>query len=147
MRVAQGVADDILQCAFQRIRVTVQRPGARRIFNGERFTHLLGFKRRVVQHFAPQLIGFHRLADQGIFGLIARHHQKVVDHAVQPVRLGFDALQLLALTAAATQQGGAQLQARKWCAQLMRDIRQQPLLAGHHPLQRGDHLVKAGASG
>ena len=124
VRVAQGVAHDILQRAFQRIGVTVQRPRTRRILNGERFPHLLGFKRRVVQHFAPQLIGFDRLADQGVFRLIARHHQQVVDHAVQPVRFSFDALQLLALTAAAAQQGGAQLQARKRRAQLVRDIGQ-----------------------
>jgi hypothetical protein len=64
--------------------------------DGERFAHLLGFKRRVVQHFAPQLIGFHRFADQRVFRLIARHHQQVVDHAVQPVRFGFDTLQLFA---------------------------------------------------
>ena len=53
MRVAQGVAHDILQRAFQRIRVTVQRPWARRILNGERFPHLLSFKGRIVQHFVP----------------------------------------------------------------------------------------------
>jgi signal transduction histidine kinase len=39
---------------------------------GEGFTHLLGFKRRVVQHFAPQLIGFDRLAHQGVFLLRRR---------------------------------------------------------------------------
>ena len=32
-------------------------------------------------------------------------------------------------------------------AQLVRDIGQQPLLAGHHPLQGRHHLVKTGASG
>ena len=63
------------------------------------------------------------------------------------MRFGFDTLQLLALSAAATQQGGTQLQARKRRAQLVRDIGQQPLLAGHHPLQGRHHLVKTGASG
>jgi hypothetical protein len=98
------------------------------------------------------------IAHQGVFRLIARHHQQVVDHAVQPVRFSFDTLQLgsevldnaafeaeqmgksfpveyppgpwplygnppvrfsfdtlqlFALTAAAAQQGGSQLQARK----------------------------------
>ena len=107
VRVAQRVAHDIFQRAFQRIRVTVQRPGARRILNGEGFPHLFGFKCRVVQHFAPQLIRFHRLADQRVFRLITRHHQQVVNHAIQPVRFGFDTLQLFAFTAAAAQQRSA----------------------------------------
>ncbi len=109
VRVAQGVTHDILQRAFQRVGVTVQRPWTRREVNGEGFAHLLRFERRVIQHFMPQMIGFHRFAHQRVFLLIARHDQQIVDHAVQTMRFGFDALQLFALTAAATQQGGTQL--------------------------------------
>ena len=107
MRVAQRVTHDILQRAFQRIGVTVQRPGPRRILDGERFPHLFGFKGGVIQHLAPQLVGFHRLADQRGFRLIARHHQQVVDHAIQPVRFHLNPLQLFAFPAAAAQQCGA----------------------------------------
>ncbi len=31
------------------------------------FAHLLGFERRVIQHFTPQLVGFDGLANQRIF--------------------------------------------------------------------------------
>ena len=48
MRVAQGVTHDILQRALQRVGVTVQRPWPRREVDGERFTHLFRFERRVV---------------------------------------------------------------------------------------------------
>ncbi len=142
MRVAQGVTHDILQRAFQRVGVTVQRPRARREVDGERFTHLFRFERRVVQHLVPQVIGFHRFAHQRVFLLIARHHQQIVNHAVQTVRFRFNTLQLFAFPAAATQQGGAQLQARERSAQLVGDVRQQALLGSHHPIQRAHHLVK-----
>ena len=95
----------------------------------------------------PQLIGFHRFAHQRVFLLIARHHQQIVDHAVQTLGFGFDTFQLFALTAAATQQCGAQLESRERRTQFVRDIRQQPLLRGHHALKSGDHLVETGPGG
>ncbi|MNY44805.1 hypothetical protein D3C86_1798630 [compost metagenome] len=103
MRVAQGVTHDILQRALQRVGVTVQRPRARREVDGEGFPHLLRFERRVVQHLMPQVVGFHRFAHQRVFLLIARHHQQIVDHAVQTMRFHLDTLQLFALSAATTQ--------------------------------------------
>jgi hypothetical protein len=120
---------------------------ARREVDGEGFAHLLRFERRVVQHFMPQVIGFHRFADQRVFLLIARHDQQVVDHAVQTVRFRFDTLQLFAFTAAAAQQRGAKLQARERGTQLVRDIRQQALLGRHHAIERAHHLVKTGPGG
>ena len=109
VRIAQGVTHDILQRAFQRVGVTVERPWARREVDGERFAHLLRFERRVVQHLMPEVIGFHRFAHQRVFLLIARHHQQIVDHAVQAMRFRLNTLQLFALTAATAQQGGTQL--------------------------------------
>ncbi len=38
--------------------------------NRQRLAHLLGFERRVIQHFTPQLVGFDGLANQRIFLLI-----------------------------------------------------------------------------
>lgn len=38
--------------------------------NCQRLAHLLGFERRVIQHFTPQLIGFDGLANQCVFLLI-----------------------------------------------------------------------------
>jgi len=57
----------------------------------------------------PEVIGFHRFAHQRVFLLIARHHQQIVDHAVQAMRFRLNTLQLFTLTAAAAQQGGTQL--------------------------------------
>ena len=147
MRVAKSVTHDVLQRAFQRVGVTVQRPRARREVDGEGFTHLFRFERRVVQHLVPEVIRLHRFADQRVFLLIARHDQQVVDHAVQAVRFRFNTLQLFALTAAAAQQRGAKLQARKRGTQLVRDIRQQTLLRCHHAIEGAHHLVKTGSGG
>ena len=109
VRIAQGVTHDVLQRAFQRVGVTVQRPWPWREVDGKGFPHLLRFERRVIQHFMPQVVGFHRFAHQRVFLLIARHDQQVVNHAVQTMRFRFNTFQLFALTAAATQQRGAEL--------------------------------------
>ena len=55
---------------FQGVRIAVQRPRPRREVNCQRLAHLLGFERRVIQHFTPQLIGFDGLANQRVFLLI-----------------------------------------------------------------------------
>jgi maltose/maltodextrin transport system substrate-binding protein len=82
-----------------KVGVTVQRPWPWREVDGKRLAHLLGFECGVVQHLMPQVVSFYRFADQRIFLLIARHHQQVVDHAVQTMRFRFDTLQLFALAA------------------------------------------------
>ncbi len=147
MRITQGVAHDVFQRAVQRTRVAEQRPRAGRRGDLQLLAHLFRFETSIVQHVGPQVVGLQLLARQLAFLLPARQRQQIVDHRIQPLRFGFDARQLVAFTMAAAHQRGGQLQARQRRAQLVRDVRDQPLLRVHHALQRADHLVEAGAGG
>ncbi|CSG35768.1 Uncharacterised protein [Shigella sonnei] len=70
MGITQSITNNVFQRTFQGVRIAVQRPRPRREVNCQRLAHLLGFERRVIQHFTPQLVGFDGFANQRVFLLI-----------------------------------------------------------------------------